>query len=158
MRATFILAFVVFFITGCNGVSTPEPEPPTAISFKTSLATYDKFNQVSRTFLQQEEITMVLSLENLSNTSTSIRSSDARTFEISLKDSSGAIVWNRSDGLIWAPTETITAIPAHGTITETVKWSQILYVSKTPLPTGTYTLEGHFRGVDQMATLTLTII
>ena len=139
-------------MSGCHDANNAD----TSGDFDITLRTLDKFGQDATSFVQGENITIVLSIKNVSAETKTLNFSSGKQYDLIVKDANGAIVWRWSMGKLFIASFTSYDIAPNNAHTVSITWDQI-----TPdgvLPIGTYTLEAVDIGINTIPRQIFNII
>jgi hypothetical protein len=156
LRNCLVILSTLFVLGGCiqeNGDSNNN-----AKDFVVTIKTIDKHDQDSKSFVQGEEINIILSIKNISSETKSLNFSSGKQYDFVIKDGAGTEVWRWSNGMAFIQSLTSYNLSSGETRTITYKWNQMISDYGTMIPIGSYVLEGHDIGIDIIPKQDLSII
>ncbi|MEJ2552427.1 MAG: BsuPI-related putative proteinase inhibitor [Gammaproteobacteria bacterium] len=152
LRKLLAAVFMLSIIVGCHDASDAD----TSSDFVVTLRTLDKFGQDATSFVQGENITIVLSIKNVSAETKTLNFGSGEQYDFIAKDANDTIVWRWSMGKLFIAAFTSYDIAPSDTHTVTTTWDQM-----TPagvLPVGNYTLEAVDIGISTIPKQDFSII
>ena len=154
LRNTLAAISVLLILIGCNTADNARP----AGDFVVSIKSFDKFDHESISFVQGEEVKMVLSIKNVSPDTKTLSFSSSKQYDFVIKEKNGAEVWRWSDGKLFTAAFSSYGIAPGETKTFSYKWDQTISDKGELIPIGSYTLAADDIGIDVIPTQNLQII
>lgn len=146
--------FILSIMSGCDGHDGNDADKSS--DFVVTLKTLDKFGQDATSFVQGEDITIVLSIKNVSAETKTLNFNSGKQYDFIVKDANTTIVWRWSMGKLFIAAFTSYDIAPNDTRTVTITWEQM-----TPdgvLPIGNYTVEAVDVGISTIPKQDFNII
>lgn len=143
---------MLLILDGCNS------ENNNPADFDVTIKTLDKFGQVSTSFVQGEQITMVLTIKNISPEKRTLNFTSSKQYDFVIKDNKDSEVWRWSNGLAFTQAFTSYDIASGETKDFSYQWDQIISGNDTLIPIGNYILEAEDIGINVIPKQDLEII
>ena len=160
IRKILTAVFILPLIYGCHHANNADTASASASAsasdFDVTLRTLDKFGQDASTFVQGENITIVLAIKNVSAERKTLHFGSGQQYDFIVKDTNDTIMWRWSTGKVFIQSTTSYDIAPNDTHTVSITWDQM-----TPggvLPIGNYTLEAVDIGISTIPKLSFSII
>jgi hypothetical protein len=154
VRKFLAAVFMLLILGGCNHENNTNSTSEVDVTIKT----LDKFGQVSTSFVQGDEINIVLSIKNISPDRQTLSFPSSKQYDFVIKDNSGAEVWRWSNGKVFAAVISSYDIASGETKTFSYQWDQTISGNNALIPIGNYILEADDIGVSVSAKQDLGII
>ena len=153
MRNSLILPLVIILLACSDSNNLAAPE------LQVEIRTLDKFDQESQVFIQGEEVTIELSVTNLTDSKKTLWSLTTQTFDLQLKTEMGEIVDFWALGPLFGQGSTAITLGGNETHIVTTSWAQTADLDGNLVAIGDYVLEGWFIGApEEVATISISII
>lgn len=143
LRKFLAAAFVLLILGGCNN----ENNTNSTSEFDVTIKTLDKLGQVSTSFVQGDEINMVLSIKNISPDGKTLSFPSSKQYDFVIKDRNDAEVWRWSDGKFFSAVFSSYDIASGETKIFSYQWDQTISGNGVLIPIGRYILEAEDIGV-----------
>jgi len=147
LRKLLAAVFALSIISGCNDANNAD----TSSDYNVTIRTLDKFGQDATSFVQGEDITIVLSIKNVSTEKKTLTFPSGKQFDFIIKDVNHDIVWDWAIGKLFTRGFTSYDIAPNDTHTVTITFNQVL-------PIGNYTLEAVDIGINTIPKQSFSII
>jgi len=146
-----IIIFMIITLGGCFHDNNSN-------YFEVKLVTKDQFGQVSTSFVQGEDIQIVLSIKNISSQIRSLKFSSGKQYDFIIKNIDGEPVWRWSSGMSFTEAESSYNLAPDEVRIITHSWNQILSDTEMVIPVGNYTIESDDIGINVVSKQELTIM
>jgi len=147
LRQRLTAVFILSIMSGCHDANNAD----TSSNFVVTLRSLDKFGQDAESFVQGENITIVLSIKNASAEKKTLNFSSGKQYDFIIKDVNDDIAWRWSMGKLFIAAFTSYDIAPNDTHTVTITFNQVL-------PIGNYTLEAVDIGISTIPKQSFSII
>ena len=143
LRKFLAVLFMLFIVGGYN----LENDTSAASDFDASIKTTDKFGHDTTSFVQGDEINIILTIKNISAENKTISFPTGKQYDFVIKDGNGNEVWRWSSGMAFIHSFTSYDIAPSDTQTIIYKWNQMISSDGAKIPVGSYTLEADNIGI-----------
>ncbi len=155
MNRFILTALLTLFLAACSD-TTP---PPAGIQY--TFTVLDKFDQPASAFVQGEEITLRMTIENQADEERKLAFTSAQLYDFEVEDLDGNLVWKWSEGQVFAQALTELTLSARQRLDYDTQWDQNIVDPTTgdlsALPVGEYVIRGYFVGYDAPEARSLSI-
>ena len=134
---------MLFIVGGYN----LENDTSAAGDFDASIKTTDKFGHDTTSFVQGDEIHIILTIRNISAEKKTMSFPTGKQYDFVIKDGNGNEVWRWSRGMAFIQSFTSYDIVPGDTRTIIYKWNQMISGDGAMIPVGSYTLEADTIGI-----------
>jgi hypothetical protein len=149
-----VALLLIASLAACGDSDNPVPG-----DLQIEIRMLDKFGLPSHAFVQGEEITLELTITNLTTEEQPFSTADGQVFDFQITNRANEIEWFWSFNRAFTQAVRYAVLNASEVQTITTTWDQTVDVDKNTILMGDYLLEGWFIGApDVIATTTVSIL